>query len=256
MKPISKHEWQKQQFAEALKRFEHHTIVERTEWSWLVRGKSSNLWFEVTVRNGRIVVDGDVDVVGFLGGDGWKDPAKYVEWIGRHVSDLDYPAGKAAQWWGDTLTEREAEVALSDLAWMIERQDEDLGPVEEDEDDEFTQVRAAVKRIDDGESFDDVEHSGDGSRVARKGRWVSWLQDRGTLREAMSKVSSGEHDGLELLPHWLYEELKEPDTEVLGGIGSVIARRVIVGVAACVHLHRLLEAEKTAASAPEGTDGR
>lgn len=123
-------------------------------------------------------------------------------------------------------------------------------------------VRAAVKRIDDGESFDAVEHEGPGSRAARKGRWVSMLKARATIRRAMSMVRTGNHDGLELLLHWLYEEIEEPDTEWLGRIGEVISRRVIVGVAACAHLHRLLEAEKTAAAATtgatatEGTDGR
>lgn len=263
MQPITTHAWEKRELKEALARFAKHQIVSSSPGRWYVRAPDSrNLAYEVTVQSGRVLVDGDIDPIGFAGGSGWDSPEEYVAWIGRHDSDVEYAAGKAGRWWGSMtpMHEREAEVMLFDLGWRIERMDEDLGPPEDDEDAELVEVRAAVKRIDEGEDFDDVTDYGR-LKIA-KSRWAAMLKERATIREAMRRVRSGEYDGLELLPHWLYEELDEPDTEWLSGLGEVVSRRVIVGVAALAHLHALLSAEKAKAAAAattavaEGTETR
>lgn len=256
MEPITTHAWEKRALKEALARFAKHQIVSSSPGRWYVRAPGSqNLAYEVTVQSGRVLVDGDIDPIGFAGGSGWDSPEEYVAWIGRHDSDVEYAAGKAGQWWGSMtpMHEREAAVMLHDLGWRIERMDEDLGPAEEDEDEELTEVRAAVKRIDAGEEFDDVVDTN--ARAKRLGRWTSMLKERATIRKAMRKVRHGDHDGLELLPHWLYEEIEEPDTEWLSGLGEVVSRRVIVGVAALAHLHALLQAKAAAATAATATEG-
>lgn len=245
MKPISTHEWEQRELKEAIERFAKHQIVTAAPGRWYVRAPSSrNLAYEVTVQSGRVLVDGDIDPIGFAGGSGWDSPEEYVAWIGRHDADVEYAAGKAGQWWGCTkpMHERVPEVALTDLAWMIERQDEDLGPVEEGEGADLVAVRAAVKRVDAGEPFEELTDYGR-LKFADE-HWTAMLKARATIREAMEKVRDGAHDELEQLPNWLYEELDEPDIEWIGSIGQVVSRRVIVGVAACAHLHRLLEAAK------------
>ena len=125
---MSAHEYTKQQMREAIDRFAKHRIVEETATSWRLRGPgSSNLWYFVTAHQGRVMVDGDVDPVGFLGYSGPSAPTDYVAWIGRHTDDVRYAAGKATRWWGSSkpFEERVPEVMLYDLAQMIARLERD-----------------------------------------------------------------------------------------------------------------------------------
>ena len=238
---MSAHEWEKRTLAEALARFEAHRIVESTGSSWSLRApKSSNLWYVVTVHHGRVVVDGDVDPVGFVGGDGWKDPAKYVEWIGKHTDDIHYAAGKAGLWWGSSrsLVEREPAVALYDLGEMLRVLDEELAPVEGDDDD-LGPAREAARRVDNGDDIDDVLKSLEGHKGgSHRIHWSDSLRDRALIREALERVA--DHEDVDEVVRTMAEDSHSADMEVVGGIGEVVARRVIVGVAALAHLHRLL----------------
>ena len=245
---MSAHEYTKQQMREAIDRFAKHRIVEETATSWRLRGPgSSNLWYFVTAHQGRVMVDGDVDPVGFLGYSGPSAPTDYVAWIGRHTDDVRYAAGKATRWWGSSkpFEERVPEVMLYDLAQMIARLDEEIAQTDdEEESDGFRAARDAAARIDNGDDIDEVlDPRGPDYDVLHR-QWDESLRTRALVREAIAKVDDGgSHDALEELVRWLYEELPSPDTEWLSGLGEVVARRVIVGVAALAHLHALLQAK-------------
>lgn len=260
MEPITTHAWEQRALKEALARFAKHQIVSSSPGRWYVRAPDSrNLAYEVTVQSGRVLVDGDVDPIGFAGGSGWDSPEEYVAWIGRHT-DVDYAAGKAGQWWGDSkpMHERVAEVMLFDLAQMIARLDEEIAQIDdEEESDGFRAAREAATRIDNGDDVDEVlDPRGPDFDVLNR-LWDESLRTRALLREAIAKVDDGgSHDALEELVRWLYEELPSPDSEVLSGLGEVVSRRVIVGVAALAHLHALLQAKAAAATATEGTETR
>ena len=95
MEPITTHAWEKRELQEALARFAKHQIVSSSPGRWQVRAPGTrNLAYEVTVQSGRVLVDGDIDPIGFAGGSGWDSPEEYVAWIGRHDSDVEYAAGK------------------------------------------------------------------------------------------------------------------------------------------------------------------
>jgi hypothetical protein len=85
-------------------------IFEKVEGGW-----NSNLWAEIVVLSGAILVHGDFEPCLFSGFSGGT-PRQHVAWIGGH-SDVDYPCGKASIGLGGSefAEELNAEVLRADI---------------------------------------------------------------------------------------------------------------------------------------------